>query len=96
MNFKISHKKNINRLLPFAVLFFLYITLFLPSCIEEPTLSQREIRSRVDTLYKYEVADLNHELDSICEAETDSMIQFNVDSIMKIRLEQIEKLLQNQ
>jgi len=50
----------------------------------------------VDTLFKYEVADLNAELDSICGAQTDSMIQFNVDSIMKIRLEQIEKLLQNQ
>jgi len=84
-----------NRLLSLAVLFFLYVTMFLPSCIEEPTMSNREIRNRVDTLYKYEVEDLNQVLDSICEAQTDSMIQVNVDSIMKIRLEQIEKLLQN-
>lgn len=95
MKRKIFHKKNISRLLALAILCFLYITLFLPSCIEEPTLSKRDIRNRVDTLYKYEVADLNKILDSICEAQTDSMIQFNVDSIMKIRLEQIEKLIQN-
>ena len=95
MSFRILHKKNTALLFRLAVLGFLYFTLFLPSCIEEPTLSRREIKSRVDTLYKYEVTEMNKMLDSICEMQTDSMIQVNVDSLMKIRLEQIEKLLEN-
>ena len=89
------HKKNRIQLIPIALVSFMMASLCLPSCLEEPKISKREFKKLVDTLYLYEVTELNAELDSLCDLNTDSMIQANVDSIMKIRLEQIEKLIQN-
>ena len=78
-----------------AIIFLFAISLFTPSCIDEPKFSKREFKNRVDTLYTHEINAFNIELDSLCDLQKNILIQHNVDSILKIRLEQIEKLIQN-
>ena len=90
------HIKNSIHKIQLVIIFFFAISIFTPSCIEEPKVSKREFRSMVDTLYNREIASFNAELDSLCDLQTEIIIQHNVDSLMKVRLEQIEKLIQDQ